>query len=299
MPRTVKSFRSLAFLLLVLLVSGRALAQAPEDMKVLVVSAHPDDETMYAATLYRLTHAFGAKVDLAVITDGSAGYDYAMLAEPIYHLPLADEPHARQYLPAVRKREVMEGGKILGLRKYFFMDELDNMYTTNVDTILQHVWDVAAVRHRLHRIMSDGDYDYVFVLLPEPSQHGHHKAASILALETATKLDPALRPVVLGGMMFPKDSTLTFTGLPGYPITNVNGGEPAFSFDRHQPLESDHLLDHQVIVNWVIAAHKSQGTLQLLINKGDVERFWYFDVNDPSRFAATKALFDRLNTSSY
>jgi hypothetical protein len=47
-------------------------------------------------------------------------------------------------------------------------------------------------------------------------------------------------------------------------------------------------------VNWVIAEHKSQGTMQLLMNRGDIECFWYFDANGPAGQERVADLFEQL-----
>ncbi len=55
------------FLFLVL--SSNVFAQAGP--KVLVVNAHPDDETSFPIILYKITHELKGTVDLALLTDGS------------------------------------------------------------------------------------------------------------------------------------------------------------------------------------------------------------------------------------
>jgi N-acetylglucosamine malate deacetylase 2 len=68
---------------------------------VLVVQAHPDDETMFAGALYKIAHDLGGvvrggvwmegrfgslmQVDDVVITDGEGGYSCSEIAEWIYH----------------------------------------------------------------------------------------------------------------------------------------------------------------------------------------------------------------------
>jgi N-acetylglucosamine malate deacetylase 2 len=47
-------------------------------------------------------------------------------------------------------------------------------------------------------------------------------------------------------------------------------------------------------VNWLIAEHKSQGAMQLGMNEGDKEVFWFFAVNNPARADAVGALFKKL-----
>ena len=286
--------RPIALLAALIFLAGAAAGQTGPS--VLIVTAHPDDDAMFAATVYRVTHHLGGAVDLALVTDGSGGFRYAGPAEAIYGRKLTDERVARAYLPAIRKRELMAGGALIGIRNYYFLDEYDNAYTENIDTIMTHVWDVERVRTRLRGIMQNGAYDYVFVHLPIPAFHAHHKTATILALEAAQSLGPEA-PVVLGSFVGgQQDTTLSsFREHAGYPITRVREAGPHFFFDKTQPLDATGRLNYHIVVNWLIAEHKSQGTMQLLMNRGDVERFWFFAANDPDRFGETTRFFARLN----
>ncbi len=277
-----------------------ARAQEDDSPNVLIVTAHPDDDAMFAATVYKITHTLGGSVDLALITDGSGGFRYSQLAEPIYGLKLTDEEVARQHLPAIRKRELMAGGQIVGVRNYFFLDELDHFYTENVDTVLNHVWDADGVRSRLREIMTRVDYDFVFAHLPIPNFHAHHKAATILALQAARDLPGSQRPAVLGSFVGdsenPERFPAEFTELPGYPITRVRADVQPFVFDLTEPLDESGRLNYHIVVNWLIAEHKTQGTMQLLMNGANLERFWFFEVNDPAALQKTQKLFERLRT---
>jgi N-acetylglucosamine malate deacetylase 2 len=49
--------------------------------RVLIVVAHPDDESCFAATVYQITHNLGGTVDQLLITNGEGGYRYSLLAE--------------------------------------------------------------------------------------------------------------------------------------------------------------------------------------------------------------------------
>lgn len=258
------------------------------------MQAHPDDEVMYAATLYGIAQHLDGEIDVAIITDGSGGFDYAMLAEPIYGKTLARELEARTYLPAVRKDEMLRGAEILGLRNVFFFDEFDHMYLLDADTVLQHVWDSDHVRRHLADLLRKGEYDAVFTLLPTEDTHGHHKSAGILALEAVQELPEDDRPAVLGALATAAGDTPTFSGLAGYPDTRPRSPIPELAFDRRRPLEVDSLLTYQVIVNWVIAEHKSQGTLQLLVDEWDVEHFWLYEMNSDAAAARARGLFERL-----
>ncbi len=286
-------------LLLVGAICGPARAAAQDAPRVLLVVAHPDDEAMFAASVYKITHNLDGDVDLATITDGSGGFTYSQLAEPIYGLTLTDESVAREHLPAIRKKELEAGGAIIGIRNHFYLDQYDNAYTENVDTILNHVWSAEEVRERLLDIMTRFDYDFVFVHLPIPNFHAHHKSASILALEAAQEMPDAVRPVVLGCFIGARDADQDlvpdgYTGLADYPITRVRTDVPPFTFDRTEKLDPNGRLDYRIIVNWLIAEHKTQGTMQLLVNMGDVERFWFFESNDAGQLQRTSDFFARL-----
>ena len=281
---------------------------APEDgrLNVLVVTAHPDDETLMAATVYKLSHDLGANVDLALLTDGSGGFDFAGLGERYYGIELDTEPEARQNLPAVRKRELMGAGRVLGVRNYFFLDELDHQYTTDVDTVLQHVWNADRARGRLREIMTRVRYDYVLALAPTVETHGHHKGATILALDAAATFPVSERPVVLGvdiaeaADLAPDGGPpAAFTGLDGYPVTAVDPATPVFRFDRTAPMEGDRITTYNFVVNWALAEHKSQADLASYFNKGAYEFYWFFRQNDPERLDDTAALFEALNANEW
>src|SRR5689334_2957456 len=146
-----------------------ANAQPP---RVLIVNAHPDDEIACSATVYKITHELKGIVDMAVITNGEGGYKYSTLAEAYYNLELTDEKVGRENLPRIRKQELMNAGKIIGIRKFFFLDQWDRKYTTDEHDPLDTAWDVGLIMVQLRRIMMNEKYDYVFCLLPLPETHG-------------------------------------------------------------------------------------------------------------------------------
>ena len=119
------------FICLILAFSLLSVVKAQTPPTVLIVIAHPDDETGFAATVYKITHELHGNVDLALITNGEGGYKYSTLAEDYYHLELTDEKVGRENLPRIRKQELMNAGKIIGIRNYFFLDQWDRKYTTN------------------------------------------------------------------------------------------------------------------------------------------------------------------------
>lgn len=288
--------KKILFVLLCCATFSLSAQVADTTVKALIITAHPDDETAFAATVYKITHELKGIVDLAVITNGEAGYKYSTLAEPYYNLKLTDEAMGRKYLPTIRKKELMNAGNIIGIGKYFFMDQLDNHYTLDADTVLKQIWDVTFVKRRLTEIIRNGNYDFIFCLLPTEGTHGHHKGATILALQTVNELPAGKKPIVLAaGVSSKTDTTVTtFKGLDAYPITTITHATSEFSLDRNVAFGYKNSLNYKVIVNWEIAEHKSQGTMQLAMGRGDNEVFWYFDLNDPAGRSKVQNLFDCL-----
>lgn len=294
----VPPLRRVAVLALLFLATAVSVAaqSASEPPRILLVTAHPDDDALFSGTVYKVTHGLKGVVDLAVVTNGEGGYKYSLLAEPIYGLKLTDEAVGRAHLPRIRKRELMAGGAIVGIRDYFFLDQLDSAYSLDMAKIFAGEWDVDFVRRRLEELMRKGPYDFVFVLLPTLETHAGHRASAILALEAASRLPVEIRPLVLGGTARVKDrpDAPPYTGLADHPVTRIRPDSPVFEFDRTQKFGFDNRLDYNIIANWVIAEHKSQGTMQLLMNLLLAERYLFFDLNAESGLAKTKAFFERV-----
>jgi len=160
------------------------------------------------------------------------------------------------------------------------------------------VWDLPAVRRTIAETMRDG-YDFVFTHLPVPTTHGHHKAATILALEAAASIEPERRPVILGATVLPDGpAPRPFAALDGYPSTAIASGMPLI-FDRTQSFGYRKRLNYKISANWVIAEHKSQGTMQLAANRGDLERYWLYKINRPGAAGDAAKLFEALAGQQY
>lgn len=299
MPPSTPLRTAIVLLASLFLAASTAFAAEPAPAappRILLVTAHPDDDALFSGAVYKTTHALGGTVDLAVVTNGEGGYRFSTLAEPIYGLKLTDEAVGRAYLPSIRKRELMAGGAIVGIRNYFFLDQLDSAYTLDMAKIFAGEWDADWVKKRLGEIVAKGRYDFVFVLMPTLATHAGHRASAILALEAVHARPAALRPIVLGGTarVQGRPEEEPFTSLENYPLTKIRPGAPIFEFDRTQKFGLDNRLDYNIIANWVIAEHKSQGTMQLLMNLATHERYLYFDLNPEAGLAKTQAFFDRL-----
>jgi hypothetical protein len=150
---------------------------------------------------------------------------------------------------------------------------------------------------RIRSLLEREHYDFVFTMLPRPTPHGHHQAATLLALEVVASLDEALRPVVLGaepretgqGKALPYDAPA---------LMRTAGTTPAFVFPRTNGFGFQSALRYDIVVNWVIAEHKSQGLFQREAGRHDAEQFWRFETGPSDAIARTEALFGHLLPNS-
>ncbi|MEM7308240.1 MAG: PIG-L family deacetylase [Planctomycetota bacterium] len=283
-------------------VAVHADAGEPGAPRLLAVVAHPDDETAFAATLFKAATHLGAACDVVVLTNGEGGFKYATLAERLYGRELTDEPVGRAHLPEIRRDEMLAGARLLGVRDVYFFNQADHRYTQDVDEVLgegAEVWDLAAVRATLVELLLSGEYDFVLTHAPTPTTHAHHQAASLLAVEAAARLAPAERPVLLaaqtaelGEATAPAPATVD---RPGALLLDA----PPLLFDRTQPFGHRDRLDYRIVVNWVIAEHKSQGTMQLAVNGRPLERFFLYAANAKGARERAEAFFEALRGAQF
>lgn len=264
--------------------------------RVLIVVAHPDDESCFAVTVYKITHELGGTVDQVVITNGEGGYRYSLLAEDYYGVKLTDEAVGRAKLPDIRKQELFHSGRIMGVHAHYFLDQVDRYYTQDAHDVLERTWNVPLVKDELAQRLAAASYDFVFTLFPNADTHGGHKAATILALESVRAMKGA-QPAVLGCLDNAKAATkpLDWKSLPDYPITAAQPG--VLELDRNVMFGFRDALSYQIIANWVIAEHKSQGAFQMAMGKADVEDFEVFQLSGSDGAERAKKLFDALAKS--
>jgi hypothetical protein len=123
-------------------------------------------------------------------------------------------------------------------------------------------------------------YDAVFTLLPTAETHGHHRASTLLALEAVARLPQDQRPLFFGVEPRAKSGApLRFAGLASQPLTATVKAEPIFVFDRMASFGYRNALNYQIVVNWVIAEHKSQGLFQKDVGVHELEQFWLFRIS--------------------
>jgi len=262
---------------------------------VLVVMAHPDDESAISVTLYKIAKEQHGTVDLFVITNGEAGFKYSSLAELYYNLKLADEKDGKANLPRIRKQELINAGKILGVSQYYFLNQPDAHFGLNEKEPIDTSWNVQLIEKQLKQLLLKHNYDYVFCMLPTPGTHGEHKAATLLALNVVVLLPANQRPIILGANTRNKtDTTTRFSQYKNYAETKVITDTPLFKLDRTTGFSYKNRVNYKVIANWEIAEHKSQGYTQMTMNDGDLEEFWYFSLNGNHGIEKCAKLFNLL-----
>lgn len=276
-------------------------------LAVLVIIAHPDDETLYSGFLHALTHKIGARVDLVCITNGEGGFRHSHASASIYgNLDLSNEKIARENLPRIRQKELLASGQILGIRKYFFYDQLDLKYSTEINDVLENQWNQVLVRQMLIETLKTGNgasgYDLMLVMLPNNQSHGHHTVSGLLALSTINELklnrSTSIKiPTVLGGSEFVLNQAYNYSSNYFGEISFVE--EKEFRFNRRWKLRKNSVaIDYQLIVLWSCSEHKSQGSLipQTLTRLArENEQYFYFSLNkDVERFQFIENLFEQL-----
>jgi len=272
-------------------------AQSP---RILIVTAHPDDETTFPVTVFKITRELNGSADLALITDASGGYN-GLVASSYYGMNLVDSVIGRKHLPLIRKKEMLDAGEILGIGNFFFLDQLDDYYNRDEKPYLEGKnWNIKYVESRLDEILAKGNYDFVLCLVPGEGQHAHHKTASISAIRAVQRYKGNKKPIVLGGQTQNKGTISKFTRLNNYPETAISLTAPIFEFDRTYGFGEDKKHSYMIVADWVKAAHKSQsGDMNQAMHRGDLETFLYFEINGAERIDEVKQLFEKINNAGF
>lgn len=274
-----------------------AFAQGPN---VLIVTAHPDDETMFPVVVFKITRELKGTADLALLTDASGGFN-GMVASSYFGMNMLDSAVGRKHLPRIRKQEMRASGEVLGIKNYFFFDQRDDFYNRDEKPYLAgRRWNISYVEQRLDSILVAGQYDYVFCMVPHEGQHAHHKTASLSALRAVQRYKGQKKPIVLGGQAMNKGDIFQFTELAGYPETRISAAASVFTFDRSYGFGEDNKHSYMIVADWVKAAHKTQsGDMNQAMHRGELETFWYFALNGNDRISEVASLFKTLKASGF
>ena len=109
--------------------------------RILVFGAHPDDEMTMAATMARLADA-GVAVAVATMTNGSEGYP---------------RPELRGQIVALRRQEMAEADKVLGVSRRYRLDRDDMGLVADKPTLKECIRIVREVRP--HAVFTHGPHD--------------------------------------------------------------------------------------------------------------------------------------------
>lgn len=265
--------------------------------KILIVVAHPDDEYAFAATVYRITKDFGGTVDRVVLTNGEGGYRYAGPAVDYYGLELTQEEVGRAHLPAIRMQETLRAGRILGIRNHHFLNQKDGGFTLNGRDALAGMWDIDATLDRIMKLCRKERYEYIFGLLPTSATHGHHQAATLLAVKAVSKLPAEIRPVLLASEPSSATPLPVFHARAEFPVLRLAADAPVYEVSRLDSFGPGGTLNYNIVVNWVIAEHKSQGLFQAECGRHSQENFWVFETGTIDALRQAGALFGAFRST--
>jgi len=292
----IKSFLCISF---ILINSLMAFSQGP---KVLVVTAHPDDETGFSVTMFKITKELKGTVDMAVMTDGGGGFADSQLGAIYFGLNLTDSIVARTHLPMIRKQEILNAGKIMGVRNIYFMEQPDDFYSTDINPYISGKnWNIPYVESRMDKLLAERQYDFVITMLPHDGQHGHHKTSVMMALRAVQRYKGANKPIIIAGNAGREGmKPMEFTMLDGYPETKIKADAPKFTLNRAYRFAENDKLSYKIVADWVIAEYKSQGAIQENgIHRTDFETYHYYDINNANGIARVQKLFDDLAKSGF
>jgi len=87
----------------------------------------------------------------------------------------------------------------------------------------------------------------------------------------------------------------SYQTLSGYPVTAANTPEPQFHFDRDVHFGFNNSLSYEIVVDWVIAEHKSQGLFQTKCGQDRFENFWVFAISGGTATEQVAVLFQAIS----
>jgi hypothetical protein len=88
-------------------------------------------------------------------------------------------------------------------------------------------------------------------------------------------------------------------GMPGQPISRTRAERPVFVFNRDARFGYRDALNYQIVVNWFIAEHKSQGLFQTDSGKHQLEQFWLFEASGRDADSRARELAARLTPAAH
>jgi LmbE family N-acetylglucosaminyl deacetylase len=164
-----------------------APAEHAENLDVLFIGAHPDDEAGGLSTYGQWQEFAGARTGVVTITRGEGGGNAAGTEEgPALGLLREDE-------------ERRAAGKA-GVADIHYLDKVDFFYTVS-EPLTADIWDHGQSLEKVVRLVRETRPKVIVTMepAPVPGQHGNHQEAGRLATEAyALAADPTAFPDQLG-----------------------------------------------------------------------------------------------------
>ena len=167
--------------------------------RILLVFAHPDDETMMGGTLLKLKE-LGVEVRAVYATAGEGGKRVVLMKGK----PIEERAPSTGWLAQVRKGELARALTHFGVKVHELLGQPDaptrfadgKPAETGTEFLSRGDWDVHAIEHGIVRAATAFRPDVVITLLPDNKRvHPHHQAIAIITrrLFQAGKLGPTAK----------------------------------------------------------------------------------------------------------
>jgi LmbE family N-acetylglucosaminyl deacetylase len=164
--------------------------EVPQPGHVLVVLAHPDDETMIAGTLVYL-QSEGKKIKLAYATDGEGGKVFRPGENG-----LVSEDFPKETMRALRIRELERALEEIGITDWIRFGAPDEPLrdengkpSTDLNAFLEaNIWNAHAFYLEVLKLMREFRPELVITMGNGADVHVHHKAIGLITVQAAESL---------------------------------------------------------------------------------------------------------------
>ncbi len=156
--------------LIIIFLSAFTSSISQENLKVMVIFAHPDEGEIYAGGITALYVKMGHEVKFMSLTNGDAGH-YSMKPED---------------LAKRRNSEAMNAKEILGLSEYEILEYHDGILKNSKD-----------VQEKVIKSIREWEADIVFTFYPAEGGHNDNMNTGWIVREASTRLNLEKKPVFI------------------------------------------------------------------------------------------------------
>ncbi len=205
--------------------AGDGDRSVPQDLDVMFIGAHPDDEAFALATYGQWEEYAGLRTGVITITRGEGGGNAVGLEEG-------------PALGLLREREERRAVGLAGIENVYYLDKVDFYYTVSAP-LTEQAWGRESTLARIVRVIRHTRPETIITMNPSPTpgNHGHHQQAARLAIEAfAAAADPTRFPRQLSreGLDTFRVAKLFRGGATG---TGPNGPDCPSTFVPDEPTE--------------------------------------------------------------